>query len=429
MIYPVEQQRLAGWANYPVVQAEVATPPDRAAARDYVIKQERLIARGNGKSYGDASLAPHVLSTLALRQITHFDAATGIIECEAGVLLSDILQLVVPQGWFFYVTPGIKSITVGGAVASDVHGKNHPAHGCFSNYLISFELMTASGAVIRCSKESNADLFWQSCGGMGWTGIILSARFQLRPIRSTRMRQLTVRAANWEQLFAALSGHSDHEYAAAWVDGLSSGQHFGRGAAFFAHHLNEAGNTPLAFQEKKSRNVPFYAPAGLLNPWSIRLHNALYLRKKPSGEQIVDLDAYFYPLDGIRNWNRLYGRRGFVQYQFCLPEETAFDGIAQVLQTIQKSPDAPFLTVLKRHGARPPEAKYSFPIQGYSLALDFPRTRTVFALVQALDELVWNAGGKIYLTKDACSAGKMGRVETGDFGEGKWWSELKGRVF
>ena len=428
MTYLVENQALAGWANYPVVQAEVATPPDREAVRDYILKQDRLIARGNGKSYGDASLAPHVLSMLALRQITHFDPATGIIDCEAGVLLSDILQVAVPKGWFFYVTPGIKSITIGGAIASDVHGKNHPNHGCFSNYLISFELMTASGAVIRCSKESNADLFWQSCGGMGWTGVILSARFQLRPIHSTQMRQNTVWASNWEQLFAALSGHPDYEYAAAWVDGLATGPQFGRGAAFFANHAAGQGSAPLVFQEKKSRNVPFYAPSGLLNPWSIRLHNALYLRKKPPGEQTVDLDTYFYPLDGVRNWNRLYGRRGFVQYQFCLPEETAFDGIARALQTIQKSPDAPFLTVLKRHGARPPEAKYSFPIQGYSLALDFPRTRTVFALVRALDELVWNAGGKIYLTKDACSAGKMGRVETGDFAEGKWWSFLRDRI-
>lgn len=430
MTYPVEYRKLSGWANYPSIQAEVATPESREAIQDYVRQHDRLIARGNGKSYGDASLSPHVLSMLALRHITHFDSATGIIDCEAGVLLGDILQVVVPKGWFFYVTPGIKSITVGGAIASDVHGKNHLTQGCFSRHLISFELMTASGEMIRCSKDNNADLFWQTCGGMGWTGVILSARFQLRPIRSTMLQQKTVWANNWEALFDTLSGPLEYEYAAAWVDGLSSGKSFGRGAAFFAEHqkITEDTTDSLVFQEKEARNVAFYAPSGLLNRWSIKLHNIMYLRGKPPGIQEVNLDSYFYPLDGVRNWNRLYGRRGFVQYQFCLPTATAFDGIAAALQTIQKSSNAPFLTVLKRHGARPPQAVHSFPIEGYSLALDFPRTRSIFSLIRQLDELVWQANGKIYLTKDACSAAKMSRIDAGTFGEEKFWSELRGRV-
>lgn len=429
MTYPVKLQKLAGWANYPVVQAEVATPANHQEVRDYVLKNERLIARGNGKSYGDASLAPHVLSTLALNRILHFDPATGIIDCEAGVLLADILRVIIPQGWFFYVTPGIKYITVGGAVASDVHGKNHPTHGCFSNCLISFELMTASGEIVHCSKENNAHLFWQTCGGMGWTGVILRARFQLRPIRSTQMQQHTVHAKNWVQLYDALNRHKEYEYAAAWVDGLATGKHFGRGTTFFANHAEAGqGSDALVFQEKKPLNVPFYVPSGLLNPWTIRMYNGLRLLKKSSGAQLVDLDTYFYPLDGVRNWNRLYGRRGFIQYQFCLPMKTAFDGMVDVLQSIHKSPDAPFLTVLKRHGARPPEAKHSFPIEGFSLALDFPRTGSVLGLVRTLDEIVWKAEGKVYLTKDACSGGKMGRVEVEGFEEEKWWSGLRGRV-
>ena len=428
MDYPVKHQKLAGWANYPVIEADVATPGNYDQVRDYVAKNERLIARGNGKSYGDASLAPHVLSTLALRRMIHFDAVTGEIECEAGVLLSEILAEVIPHGWFFYVTPGIKHITVGGAIASDVHGKNHPTHGCFSNYLISFELMTESGKIVHCSKIEHADLFWKTCGGMGWTGIILSARFRLRPIRSTQMDQHTVWADNWEQLFGALSGRDSYEYAAAWVDSLAAGAQFGRGAVFFANHAEGQGSEPLVFQEKKPGNVPFTPPVSLINRWSTRIHNTMYLRKKPPGDYPVDLDSYFYPLDGVRNWNRMYGPRGFVQYQFCLPEQNAFDGIARALQAIQNSPDAPFLTVLKRHGERPAEAKYSFPIKGYSLALDFPRTRSIFSLVRKLDEIVWAAEGKIYLTKDAGSDKKMGRVEVGDFEEKKWWSALKGRV-
>ncbi|MBL7782434.1 MAG: FAD-binding oxidoreductase [Saprospiraceae bacterium] len=428
MTYPVEHQQLASWAKYPVITADVATPATTEEARDYVMRQERLIARGNGKSYGDAALAPHVLSTLALRRIRHFDATSGVIDCEAGVLLSDILREVVPQGWFFHVTPGIKHITVGGAIASDVHGKNHPTHGCFSNYLISFELMTSEGQVVRCSKEENAELFWQTCGGMGWTGLIISARFQLRRITSTQMQQHTVWSANWDELFAGLSGNQQYEYAAAWVDGLAAGANFGRGAVFFANHAEKKGAEPLVFHEKKPGNVPFTPPVGLINRWSTFIHNKMYLRKKPPGDYPTDLDTYFYPLDGIRNWNRMYGPRGFVQYQFCMPEYTAFDGIARVFQAIQRSPDAPFLTVLKRHGERPSEAKYSFPIKGYSLALDFPRTRSVFSLVRMLDEIVWAADGKIYLTKDACSAPKMSRVPLEDFKERKWWSDLRERL-
>jgi hypothetical protein len=212
------------------------------------------------------------------------------------------------------------------------------------------------------------------------------------------------------------------------VDSLPAGPEFGRGAVFFANHAEGQGSEPLVFEEKKPGNVPFQPPLSLINRWSTRIHNTMYLRKKPPGDQTVGLDSYFYPLDGVRNWNRMYGPRGFVQYQFCLPEHTAFDGIAQVLQAIQNSSDTPFLTVLKRHGERPAEAKYSFPIKGYSLALDFPRTGSVFSLVPKLDEIVWAAEGKIYLTKDACSEGKMGRVDVGDFEEGKWWSMLRGRV-
>ena len=427
MTYPVKLQQLSGWANFPVVQAEVATPTNDDEVRDFVLKNDRLIARGNGKSYGDATLAPHVLSTLDLSRILHFDPNTGIIECEAGVLLADILRVVIPQGWFFYVTPGIKYITVGGAIASDVHGKNHPVHGCFSNYLISLDLMLADGEIVHCSKEKNTELFWQTCGGMGWTGVILRARFQLRRIQSTQMEQYTVWAKNCDALFGALSGQTEYEYAAAWVDALPGGDSFGRGAVFFANHAEGQGSEPLHFQEKKPGNVPFTPPISLINRWSTRIHNTMYLRKKPPGHYPTDLDSYFYPLDGVRNWNRMYGPRGFVQYQFCLPTATAFDGIAQALQAIQKSPDAPFLTVLKRHGARPAEAKNSFPIEGYSLALDFPRTNSILQLVRVLDDIVWKSNGKIYLTKDAASDKKMGRVEMQGF-EKKWWSALRDRI-
>lgn len=420
------KQHIGGWANFPVVEAAVAAPADSAAVRQMVLNHPKLIARGNGKSYGDASLSPNMLSTLLLNRVLAFDPETGRITCEAGVLLSDLLPLIIPAGWFFHVTPGIKSITVGGAIASDVHGKNHPAKGCFSNWLESFELMQADGSVVACSRESNPALFWQTCGGMGWTGIILSATFQLMRISSLAMTQTTVHGNNLDQLFEAFEENSRAAYAAAWVDTTASGAAFGRGAVHFAEH--ETGADQLQWALTPTRNVRFYAPSWFLNPLSIRAHNAIYFNKNKPGTRQVHLDAYFYPLDRITNWNRLYGRRGFIQYQFCMPEGQAQTGFRQVLEAIRKSADTPFLSVMKRHGERPATAVHSFPEKGYSLALDFPRTGTILQLVRRLDELVWQHGGKIYLTKDACSDPKMGRVDPRSFGEEKFWSFLKGRL-
>jgi len=425
----IEVKEVANWGNYPSIRAEIVQPEQAFEAVAYVQKATRLIARGNGKCYGDAALGPMILSTLALRTIRSFDASAGQIDCEAGVLLSDLLPLIVPAGWFFHVTPGIKSITVGGAIASDVHGKNHPAKGCFSNWLISLELLQGDGTIARCSRMENAPLFWQTCGGMGWTGVILSACFRLMKISSTQMRQMSLRASNLEQLFRIFEENAHWPYAAGWIDCTARGAGFGRGAVFFAAHATAPEeNQTLQFLTKKAKNVPFFAPSWVLNRFSIYLHNALFNRRVQAGESLVELDTYFYPLDRVQNWNRFYGRRGFIQYQFCLPEEQSFDGIREVLETIRSSRDTPFLTVLKRHGERPPEAIHSFPIRGYSLALDFPRTSTIFDLVKRLDEIVWQHGGKIYLSKDACSSAKMGRVDPRTFGEDKFFSSLKERI-
>ncbi|MBK8967707.1 MAG: FAD-binding oxidoreductase [Lewinellaceae bacterium] len=424
------KMRITNWGNYPAVHAEICFPETVNALRTEVLRQERLIARGNGKCYGDAALGTCMLSTLKLNKLLDFDRVNGIVHCESGILLAELLEHIVPAGWFFHVTPGIKNITVGGAIASDVHGKNHPEKGCFSNWLLSFELMRADGEILCCSKTENASLFWQTCGGMGWTGIILSAKFQLMPVSGMYMQQRTVRAENLDAVFEAFQTVENWPYAAAWIDCLAKEQRSGRGVVYFARHLETERNptVPLAYPFAKVRNIPFFAPSGLLNRFTIRAHNYLLFNKAATGEQQIDVDRYFYPLDRMRNWNRLYGRRGFIQYQFCLPEENSLHGIRELLKIIRHSPDLPFLSVLKRHGDPAPEAVHSFPIRGYSLALDFPRTATVFSLVEKLDALVWGLGGKIYLTKDACSSAKMGRIDPTGFGEAKFHSLLKERL-
>lgn len=420
----IETRVVANWANYPTATAEVATPDTVAEARDYLLARDRLLARGNGRCYGDAALGPHLLSTLHLNRLLGFDAENGIVHCEAGLLLTDLLRTIVPAGWFFQVTPGIKSITVGGAIASDVHGKNHPVKGCWSNWLRSFDLMLADGQVITCSRMENPALFWQTCGGMGWTGVILAARFQLLRITSSQMQQTTRRAADFDGLFRYMA-EQPATYAAAWIDTTNQK---GRGAAFFAEHVDGSARDALIFAEKTPRQVPFFAPSWLLNPLSMRAYNELVFQKNRPGEQLVGLDPYFYPLDALGHWNRLYGRRGFIQYQFCLPEAQSFDGLKRILETIRRSPETPFLSVLKRHGERPAEAVHSFPIRGYSLALDFPRTRTIFGLVRQLDAIVAELGGRIYLSKDACSSVRVSGVLPGTFGSEKFYSLLKERL-
>jgi FAD/FMN-containing dehydrogenase len=425
----VQPTKLADWGNFPSLDAILSTPDNLEDLQQYVRQQDQLTVRGNGKCYGDAALGKQALSTLAFNRLLHFDANNGIIECESGTLLADLLPIIVPAGWFFHVTPGIKSITVGGAIASDVHGKNHPVKGCFSNWLLSFDLLRGDGTVISCTPTQNADLFWQTCGGMGWTGIVLSAKFQLMRLPSAHLRQMNVRAPQLAQIFEAFEEHEAWSYAAAWIDCTASGSQFGRGAVFFANHLeNSAEPGPLVFEEKPKTNIPFYAPSWFLNPLSIRMHNAMYHAKAKKPEHTVTLDQYFYPLDRVQNWNRFYGRRGFIQYQFCLPTENALAGISELLKKVRNSKDTPFLSVLKRHGARRKEAIHSFPIEGYSLALDFPRTQTIARLVPVLDDLIWEHGGKIYLAKDALSAPKMGRVDPTSFGEAKFSSLLKERI-
>jgi len=423
-----EHTTVRNWGNYPEAFARVHTPANTDELSSLFQTPGPLLARGNGRCYGDAALADVLVSTLQLNRILDFDAREGRIRCEAGVLLADVIRRVVPEGWFFHVTPGIKNITVGGAIACDVHGKNHPAKGCFSQWLESFVLLRADGQPVTCSKMENAALFWQTCGGMGWTGIVQEATFRLMPVQSVWMRQTAVRAPGFEALFRAFGARTDSPYSAGWIDCLSTGKAFGRGVVFFAEHSDSVSPKPLVYPEKKPQNVPFFAPSWVLNPLSIRLHNQLLFSRAQTGEKLVDMDTYFYPLDRINHWNRLYGRRGFIQYQFCLPENTAFDGIRRVMELIGESRDTPFLTVLKRHGARPAEAVHSFPIKGYSLALDFPRTSSIFGLVARLDDLVWDLGGKIYLAKDACSAPRMGRVDPRGFGEGRFGSLLRRRV-
>ncbi|HEX7870460.1 MAG TPA: FAD-binding oxidoreductase, partial [Chryseobacterium sp.] len=383
--------------------------------KEFVQNHNEVIARGNGRCYGDASLGESIFSTKKLNKFISFDRLNGIIECEAGVLLSDVLEISVPQGYFLYVTPGTKFVSVGGAIASDVHGKNHHSEGCFSEYVIDFKLMTENGEIITCSREENSEKFFATIGGMGLTGIILSARFKLKNIETAYIRQESIKAENLDEIFRLFEESESWTYTVAWIDCLQKGKDIGRsilmrGEHAFSHELPQKfSKNPLRLKKKFSPTVPFYFPGFVLNALTVKIFNFLYYKKQAKKElkNIIDYETYFYPLDAINEWNRIYGKSGFIQYQMVIPKENGKEGMKKILETIANSGNGSFLAVLKLFGKDNSEAYNSFPVEGYTLALDFKVNSKLKKLVSQLDQIVQNFGGRIYLTKDSMSKSSL----------------------
>lgn len=395
---------ISGWGRYPV-QTCTLLRPER-----YVglwAGGSSVIARGQGRSYGDAALneGGEVLLTERVNRMLEFDATQGVLRVEAGVTLAEILPVIVPQGWFLPVTPGTKFVSLGGCVAADVHGKNHHHDGSFGDHVLRVQLILADGTRMSCSTSENAEVFWATVGGMGLTGIIGEVTLKLIPIQSAYMQVRHHAARDLEQLFALLQAPAvDDRYTVAWIDSMSGGSKLGRGVAMCGHHA-AADEVPADFKlvVPRSRAIPFDLPSWMLNGASIGAFNALYYRCAGSKQQpfLSGQESYFYPLDAIGHWNRLYGKRGFVQYQCVIPEAQAFDGVRELLQELARSRYPSFLAVLKRLGVQG-RGMLSFPMAGYTLALDIPvRNAGTFALLDALDQIVMRHGGRVYLAKDA----------------------------
>ncbi len=408
-------QKVTNWGNFPVVEKEIKSEDTLQKIKDFVQNNNEIIARGNGRCYGDASLSEHIFSTKRLNKLISFDRLNGIIECESGVLLSEILEVIVQQGYFLYVTPGTKFISVGGAIASDVHGKNHHAEGCFSEYVISFSLLNENGEVLICSRTENTDKFWATIGGMGLTGIILSAKFKLKNIETAYIRQESIKAENLDEIFKLFDESEDWTYNVAWIDCLQKGKNIGRsilmrGEHAFKHQLpNKLQEKPLRLKKKLNLTVPFYFPNFVLNNLTVKIFNFLYFNKQTKKEvkSNVDYETFFYPLDIANDWNKIYGKGGFIQYQFVIPKEKGKEGMKEILETIAKSGNGSFLAVLKLFGKNNAEAYNSFPIEGYTLALDFKVNAKLKNLIKKLDEVVEAYGGRIYLTKDSMSKSSL----------------------
>lgn len=408
-------KNVTNWGNYPVVKKEIKAEEDYDKIRDFLKTHNEVIARGNGRCYGDAALGEAIFSTQKLNKFISFDRINGILECEAGVLLSEILEITVPQGYFLAITPGTKLITLGGAIASNIHGKNHHADGNFSECVLEFTLMNEKGDVLKCSREENSEKFWATFGAMGLTGIILSAKIKLKNIETAYIRQESIKAENLDEIFQLFEESEEWTYNVAWIDCLQKGKNIGRSImmrgefALRAELPQKLQENPLRLKKKFSPTIPFYFPSFVLNTFSVKAFNFLYFNKQRKKEvkNFVDYETFFYPLDAINDWNKIYGKGGFIQYQMVIPKEKGKEGMKAILETIGKSGQGSFLAVLKLFGKGNPEAYNSFPFEGYTLALDFKVNRQLVQLVSNLDKIVEEFGGRIYRTKDSMSKSSL----------------------
>lgn len=360
------------------------------------------IAYGMGRSYGDVCLNPEgtVWQTTTLDNFISFDDRTGLLKCEAGVLLKHIQDNVVPRGWMLPVTPGTQLITVGGAIANDVHGKNHHRFGTFGDHVQYLKLARTDNEVIECSTDKNRELLAATIGGMGLTGIVLEAEIRLRKVDGPWLETETLPYHSLEEFFElADSSEDDWEHTVSWIDCLGGQQ--GRGIFMRGNPTTASPDLPA---KKKQQNIPFIPPMSLINKLSLKPFNSAYfhMQARKPGRAISHYKPFFYPLDNIQNWNRMYGPKGFYQYQSVIPRTNGIESVRAMLDVINRSGEGSFLAVLKTFGERRASGMMSFPMPGVTLALDFPnRGKDTLILLEKLDSIVREAGGRIYPAKDA----------------------------
>ena len=371
-----------------------------------VLASGSFLPFGNGRSYGDSchNSQGRLIDSRDANRILGFDETRGELTCEAGTLLSDVLAYAIPRGYFLPVTPGTRFVTVGGAIANDVHGKNHHRRGTFGCHVARLTLLRSDGGPTECSPEANGQLFSATIGGMGLTGLIVQATIRLMRVGSADVTQRTLRFDSLDDYFACCASFDEaHEYAVAWIDQLAKGRQLGRGLLLGGDHLRER-TAPLRKTSRQLLQVPFTPPVNLLNRYTLAAFNEVFFRKEKAGEatRTVPWQSYFYPLDSIGHWNRLYGPRGLFQHQSVYPEADGHDTTVKLMECAQSHGHASFLTVLKKFGDAASPGLFSFPRPGFTLTLDFANQgQSTLRLLDALDDIVIAAGGAINPYKDA----------------------------
>ena len=412
MAAPSERRLLAGWGRTAPTEAEVVAATDEGQVVDAVLAADRrgVIGRGLGRSYGDCAQngGGTVLDGPLRSGLTDIDLHTGEITVRAGTSLDDLIRWMVPLGWFVPVTPGTRQVTVGGAIAADIHGKNHHVKGSWGNHVSSLRLVDGHGEVRELSPEDTPEEFWATVGGMGLTGVVLDATVRMTPIGSSLVSVDTDRAGDLDEVMAMMvEGDAAYDYSVAWIDLIARGRSMGRSIlqrGQFADRATVAAAgvaDPFAYHPKKLPSPPDLFPSGLLNRATVRAFNEVWFRKAPvrRRDELQTIEKFFHPLDMVDAWNRVYGPRGFLQWQFVVPDE-AGEMVRGAVERLSGAGVSSFLAVLKRFGPGNP-APLSFPTAGWTLALDIPVLPDLGRLLDELDEQVAAAGGRIYLAKDS----------------------------
>lgn len=397
---------ISGWANYPKVLVNEICPENE----DDLIKlinssKKKFIARGNGRAYGDASINKDLtINMRKMNRILKWDSLNGELIAESGLLLSEIIEAYLPLGWFPYVTAGTKYITLGGAIAADIHGKNHHIEGSFGNFVNWIEVIDSEGKIRRCSSRENKDLFGWTLGGMGLTGVISKCSINLKPVKSGWIKQKIIINKNLEDTMKAFDEFKDSNYSVAWIDCLSKGKNLGRSVLILGEHAHQDEiNKKNTFPTKRKRVLSVFTGSLsiFLNSITVRLFNSLFYAYNSiiPNTSLVSWDKFFYPLDAIKKWNNLYGREGFFQFQCIIPLESSDKTYRKILEIIQSQSDGSFLSVLKKFGRG--NGYLSFPREGFTLSLDFKLNNKNLKVAETLFDIIAESEGTIYLAKDS----------------------------
>ena len=393
------KQKISGWGKNISKSVNIYYPENLNQLKKKVKKN--CIARGLGRSYGDSSIQPlNTIVTTKLNKIINFDKKKGILEAESGANIEQLLNLIVKEGWFLPVTPGSKKVTLGGMIASDVHGKNHHKVGSFSNYIISFKILTDKKKLINCNKKKNNKLFKYTIGGMGLTGIIFSCKIRLKKIESNKIVVDQIKNYNLKETLKSINDSKNWEYNVAWIDTSPDDKQLGRSILSRGYFLKEKNNNFFYNKDKLIiNNLPNIFPFYFMNSLFIKILNFIYFRFSKTGKKNTTIDEFFYPLDKINNWNVIYGKNGFISYQCSVPLKNSYETIYKILATLKKYKIYSFVSVLK--SMKQNNYLLSFGQKGFTLVFDFPIYPTIFDVLNKIDDIVLKNNGRIYLTKDS----------------------------
>ena len=395
------------WGRLPKVEQAVKVPYWSDELSETLKDNAPFLCQGLARSYGDSCLNDQgtLIVTSELNRIISFDHVAGVLHAEAGFSLADAINFAVPRGWFLPVSPGTKFVTLGGAIANDIHGKNHHSAGTFGCHVLELRLLRSDGSIIECSPKKNSEYFCATVAGLGLTGVILDCKVQLKPIQSRLIDAEFLQFKGLDHFYEISNSSSKNfEYTVAWLDCVASGKDFGRGVFIRGNHAPQDGTLSQGNVLKKGIPVPFDFPEFALNNLSIKAFNTLYFHKqlKPFVKNKVGFDSFFYPLDGVSNWNRIYGKRGFYQFQCVLPPAVGKEALKEIMKEIVSCGNASFLAVLKEFADYPSPGLMSFPRAGTTLCLDFPQAGgRSQKLLARLESMVREAQGAMYPAKDA----------------------------